>query len=162
MLIGLYSFSKSYCVPGHRLGAIMASEAALAEIGKVLDCFQICPAAPGQPALAPGIGALAGWRDGNRARDRRRAAALSAPPWRKRRSWRVDSVGAYFAFVAHPLQGVGSPEVARAAGRGARRAGAARQLFRPRARTRHLRIAFANATSDALARLPERLRGLAA
>ncbi|KAJ3723431.1 pyridoxal phosphate-dependent transferase [Lentinula raphanica] len=49
-LISLYSFSKSYRIPGHRLGAITASPELLKEIGKVLDTLQIC--APRVPQLA--------------------------------------------------------------------------------------------------------------
>jgi aspartate/methionine/tyrosine aminotransferase len=160
VLIGLYSFSKSYCIPGQRLGAMVASEATLAEIGKVLDCFQICPGRPGQAALVPMIGELTGWREANRreieARGRAFAAAMA-----EAQEWRVDSVGAYFAFVAHPLDGIGAAEVAR---RLAEERGVVvlpATYFGPGLDT-HLRFAFANATADALARLPERLRGLAA
>ncbi|KAJ3774006.1 pyridoxal phosphate-dependent transferase [Lentinula raphanica] len=49
-LISLYSFSKSYRIPGHRLGAITAPPELLKEIGKVLDTLQIC--APRVPQLA--------------------------------------------------------------------------------------------------------------
>jgi alanine-alpha-ketoisovalerate/valine-pyruvate aminotransferase len=38
--IHLFSFSKSYCVPGHRLGAIIASPICLDQINTVLDCMQ--------------------------------------------------------------------------------------------------------------------------
>jgi len=40
--IHLFSFSKSYCVPGHRLGAIVAPSAVLDQVRTVLDCLQIC------------------------------------------------------------------------------------------------------------------------
>jgi len=39
--IHLFSFSKSYCVPGHRLGAIIASPLFLDEVNTVLDCMQV-------------------------------------------------------------------------------------------------------------------------
>ena len=102
-VLGLYSFSKSYCIPGHRLGAITAGSAAMAEIGKVLDCMQICPARAGQIALAPAITALADWREGNRREIVRRAAAFRDAL--ATTQWRVDSIGAYFAYVAHPFPG---------------------------------------------------------
>ena len=41
--IHLFSFSKSYCIPGHRLGAIVAGQEVLEQIKTVLDCLQICP-----------------------------------------------------------------------------------------------------------------------
>ena len=54
-LIHLYSFSKAYRLTGHRVGALMASEARLAEVEKFLDTVAICPPQVGQ------IGAL--WGD---------------------------------------------------------------------------------------------------
>ena len=35
-LILLYSFSKSFCIPGHRLGAVTASPAVVEQIAKVM------------------------------------------------------------------------------------------------------------------------------
>ena len=51
--IHLFSFSKLYCLPGHRLGAIAASPQLLASIKSILDMLQICPPCPIQLALAP-------------------------------------------------------------------------------------------------------------
>ncbi|MHB2170187.1 aminotransferase [Alsobacter sp. R-9] len=156
-VIGLYSFSKSYCVPGHRLGAIMAGRPLLDEVGKVLDTVQICPPRAAQAAVAWGIGALADWRDGNRVEITRRADAFSAAMGQAP-GWRVDSVGAYFAFVAHPFAGVPAPVVAErlAAERGVLALPGG--YFGP-GQDGHLRIAFANADAAQLARLPERLAG---
>ena len=50
-VIGLYSFSKAYCIPGYRLGAITAGRGAMAEIEKALDTVQICPPRAGQGPL---------------------------------------------------------------------------------------------------------------
>ena len=46
-IVHLYSFSKAYCVPGHRVGAIVAGPAFRAELMKALDTWQICAAAAG-------------------------------------------------------------------------------------------------------------------
>jgi aspartate/methionine/tyrosine aminotransferase len=157
-VIGLYSFSKSYCVPGHRLGAITAGAVPLAEIGKILDCMQICPARPGQIALAPAIAALAEWRESNRQEITARAtsfqAALSGTPWR------IDSIGAYFAYVAHPFGGRSAAEVAGALARTRGVLGLPGSYFGP-GQDGHLRIAFANAGRDAIGQLPQRLAGFA-
>ncbi len=110
-VIGLYSFSKSYCVPGHRLGAIIAGRPLLDEIGKVLDTVQICPPRAAQGAVAWGIEALAAWREDNRTEIARRAQAF-ASAMGQAPGWQVDSVGAYFAFVAHPFAGLAAPAVA--------------------------------------------------
>jgi hypothetical protein len=56
-LVHLYSFSKAYRLTGHRVGALMASEARLAEVEKFLDTVAICPPQVGQ------IGALWGMRN---------------------------------------------------------------------------------------------------
>ena len=155
-LLGLYSFSKSYCIPGHRLGAITAGPALLAEVGKILDCMQICPARPGQIALAPSIASLADWRETNRREILARAVAfrevLSGTPWR------IDSLGAYFAYVAHPFAGRSSGEVAKVLAERRGVLGLPGAYFGDRHDT-HLRIAFANAGLDAIGVLRERLAG---
>jgi aspartate/methionine/tyrosine aminotransferase len=82
-LIQLYSFSKSYCVPGYRLGGIVASSAMLAQLTKILDCVQICAARAGQAGLAwaiPGARLMA--RGQPRAHEcswRRRGGGLCGP-----------------------------------------------------------------------------------
>ncbi len=156
-VIGLYSFSKSYCVPGHRLGAITAGEPVIAEIAKVLDCIQICPARPGQAALVWAIDALADWREENRQEIAARAAAfetaIAACP-----GWRIDSMGAYFAYLAHPFEGVTATRVAEllASQRGVL---GLPGVYFGSGQEGHLRIAFANADRAAIALVPDRLKG---
>lgn len=153
----LYSFSKAYCVPGHRLGAIVAPAGSIAEIGKILDSLQICPARAGQMALAPAIAPLKAWRDGNRAEIGRRQQAFRAA-LAGSNGWRIDSIGAYFAFVAHPFAGRPAAEVAE------RLAGEAGVLalpgpyFGPGLET-HLRFAFANVDVAAIGEAGKRLAG---
>lgn len=153
----LYSFSKSYCVPGHRLGAIIAPAAAVAEIGKVLDSLQICPARPGQLALAPAISRLKGWRDGNRAEIARRAAAFRAA-LDGSNGWKIDSIGAYFAFVAHPFPGRPAAEVAERLAAEAGVLALPGPYFGPGLET-HLRFAFANVDVAAIGEAGKRLGG---
>ena len=112
-VIGLYSFSKAYAVPGWRLGAITAGEAVLAQIGKVLDCVQISPVRAGQSAVAWGIDGIRAWREANRAEINARAA-LFREAMAPLNGWRVLAAGAYFAYVAHPFAGVPAAEVVRA------------------------------------------------
>jgi aspartate/methionine/tyrosine aminotransferase len=124
-VVHLYSFSKAYAVPGWRLGALVAGETVQAQIGKVLDSLQICPARPGQAAVAWGIGALGGWRAENRATINARATAFRRA-MSALNGWSVDQAGAYFAYVRHPFDGVRAADVAEMLGR----AGAARALLR--------------------------------
>jgi aspartate/methionine/tyrosine aminotransferase len=160
VVIGLYSFSKSYCVPGHRLGAIIAATGLQGEIGKILDTVQICPPRVAQAAVAWGIGALAGWREANRREIAGRAAAFSAAMGQAP-DWRVDSVGAYFAYVAHPFAGVPAPVVAERLARERGVLGLPGGYFGP-GQDGHLRIAFANADAAALRQIPARLAGFTA
>ena len=50
-LVSLYSFSKSFCIPGHRLGAVTGSRRMVAEIAKIMDNLQICAPRVGQIAI---------------------------------------------------------------------------------------------------------------
>ncbi|WP_237479743.1 aminotransferase [Lichenibacterium dinghuense] len=153
-LIHLYSFSKSYAVPGHRLGAAVAGRPLLAEVAKVLDCVTICPPRAAQAAVAWAVEGTRGWRTGTRDAVARRAAlfaaAVAAAP-----GWSVSAIGAYFAYVRHPLGG--SAEAA--AERLCAEAGLLAlpgSFFGP-GQEDHLRFAYPNLGDDAVAGLAERL-----
>ena len=75
-LVHLHSVSKSYCVTGHRVGAIVAGPAIRTQLLKVLDTLQICAPRAAQAALAWAVPALASWRAGNREVMAARAAAF--------------------------------------------------------------------------------------
>jgi aspartate/methionine/tyrosine aminotransferase len=154
-VIQLYSFSKAYAIPGHRLGALVADERLVAQLAKIMDSLQICAPRVGQTALAWAVDALADWREGNRAEINRRSRAFEAALGRVP-GWRIDSIGAYFAYVRHPFAGVPAARVARAL---AERRGVSclpGPYFGPGQET-HLRIAVANVAAEALGPLPERL-----
>lgn len=154
-LIQLYSFSKSFCIPGHRLGAVTAGPAVVTEIAKIMDNLQICAPRPPQEAVAKGLPALTGWRDGNRVEIAARAAALretmAALP-----DWDLHAIGAYFGFVRHPFGATPSRAVAEAL---AARAGV---LVIPgeyfgAGQEGYLRFAFANADVATIRSLATRL-----
>ena len=65
-LIQLYSFSKSYCLPGHRLGAIIAGREVISQLAKIIDNIQICAPRIVQKALTPMLASMAKWRQKNR------------------------------------------------------------------------------------------------
>jgi aspartate/methionine/tyrosine aminotransferase len=157
-VIQLYSFSKSYAVPGHRLGSVIASEPLLAEIAKVLDCVQICPPRAAQAAVAWAVTATADWRAATRAAINRRIAVfrdvIAGAP-----GWEISAIGAYFAFVRHPFDATGEAvgeRLAREAGVITLPGG----FFGP-GQERHIRFAFANVSDEALAHVSARLRALA-
>ncbi|MEI4487192.1 aminotransferase [Frigidibacter sp. MR17.14] len=161
-LIQLYSFSKAYRLTGHRVGAITASVARLAEVEKFLDTVAICPSQIGQYAALWGMRNLGPWVAGERAeilarRDAMRAGFAGLP------GWRLLGCGAYFAYVEHPDPRP-SPEFARALVQEAGILTLPGTMFMPEgdpAGQRQLRIAFANIDVPAITELFARLAALA-
>lgn len=155
-LLSLYSFSKSFCIPGHRLGAITAGAAAVEQIAKIMDNLQICPPRAAQAAVAEALPLLAGWREENRQEIGRRAEALKVV-MRAVPDWKLDAIGAYFAFVRHPFAGKASAEVAEQL---AKKAGVAciPGSYFGDSQQDYLRFAFANADISTIARLQDRLQ----
>lgn len=153
MLVHLYSFSKAYCIPGHRLGAVIAGEAFQDQLAKALDTLQICPARPAQRVLAWAIPALRDWRADNRKIMQHRAAACRAALHAER----IDAMGSYFAYLRLPD---GAPDAMEAAEFLAAERGLMTlpgPFFGP-GQERHLRLAFANAEEGALRELGSRFR----
>lgn len=110
--IQLYSFSKSFCIPGHRAGALIAAPGIVTETVKVMDNLQICAPRPAQLAVAKALPALADWRAANTAEMQRRSDAFRDALEHLPR-WKLRAIGAYFAYVEHPYAGVSSREVAK-------------------------------------------------
>lgn len=158
--IHLYSFSKAYRLTGHRVGAIVASTARLAEVEKFLDTVAICPGQLGQIAALWGMRNLGPWVAAERAEILRRRAAISAG-LAALPGWRLLGCGAYFAYAEHPFDLEG-PALCRRLVAGAGLLMLPGTMFRPAgdpAGARQLRIAFANAD---VAGLEEVVRRLAA
>lgn len=104
-LIHLYSFSKAYRLTGHRVGAIIASPARLAEAEKFLDTVTICPSQIGQHAALWGMQNLDQWlateRDEILAR---RAAITDHMPALSAKGWRLLGLGGYFTYMEYPFE----------------------------------------------------------
>jgi len=163
VLIQLYSFSKAYRLTGHRVGAMVAGPARLAQVEKYLDTVTICPNQIAQRAALFGMRNLGDWLAGQRReilarRDglRRAFGTLAA------RGWQLMGLGAYFAYLRHPFDAssaVLAPTLVR-------RAGVLMlpgTMFRPQddARgAREFRIAFANIDAQGIKTLFARLENL--
>lgn len=157
-LVQLYSFSKSYCMPGHRLGAVTAGSGFVFELAKIIDNIQICaPRAP-QMAVTPMLKDLAGWREENRQCIAARSA-IFGEVMSGLDGWELLSTGAYFGYVRHPFAGEASLDVAK---RMARESGVLTipGTFFGDGQEDFLRFAFANAGRDVIAALPDRLSAL--
>ncbi len=100
-LIHLYSFSKAYRLTGHRVGALIAGQRALAEVEKYLDTVSICANQLAQHAALFGLSELSEFVQADRIEmlSRRDAAQTLL----NTENARVLSVGAFFACVEHQL-----------------------------------------------------------
>ncbi|WP_371154243.1 aminotransferase [Jannaschia sp. 2305UL9-9] len=161
-LIQLYSFSKAYRLTGHRVGAICAAPARLAEVEKWLDTVTICPNGLGQRAALWGMENLFDWLAGERQEILRRRAAMDAG-FDGLSDWSVLGCGAYFAYVAHPFD-TPSDVVAQTLVKSASLLllpgtmfGPTRDLGGSGRAEATLRIAYANADVDGIATLFDRL-----
>jgi aspartate/methionine/tyrosine aminotransferase len=155
-VIQLYSFSKAYCLPGYRLGAITAPSRIMADLAKVLDTIQICPPRVGQIALGEVMAGTLPWREGNRQMIAERAAAFREAML-PLNAWQVGSVGAYFAYVRPPAWEGGAANLARQLANQNGVLALPGSYFGP-GQEDWLRIAFANADHAALGQLAGRLR----
>lgn len=153
--IQLYSFSKSYCIPGHRAGAIIAGERLLAEVAKIMDCLQICAPRVPQLVLPWAISALSDWRAANAQDILARAAAFRAAIARSK-GWRIGSIGAYFAYLQHPFSGRFGNDVCEWLARERGVLGLPGSYFGPEQQD-FIRVAFANVDVAAIEALPARL-----
>ena len=158
VLVHLYSFSKAFRLTGHRVGAMIADAARLAEVEKFLDTVAICPNQLGQIGALWGLRNLGQWVAGERAEILARRAALEAG-FANLPGWRLMGCGAFFAYAEHPFP-LPSPELAR---RLVAEAGVLLlpgTMFRPKddpAGARELRIAFANIDVAGIGELIDRL-----
>jgi len=164
-LIHLYSFSKAYRLTGHRVGAIMASEARLAEVEKFLDTVAICPPQVGQIGALWGMRNLKDWLAGERAEILARRDTVTRE-FARLPSWRLLGCGAYFAYVRHPFARP-SDEVAQRMVQAAALLVLPGTMFGPRLSQggtgqaeATLRIAFANADAAGLVAVVDRLAAL--
>jgi aspartate/methionine/tyrosine aminotransferase len=156
-MIQLYSFSKAYGIPSHRLGAMVLPRALVPEVAKILDCVQICAPRVPQIACTWAIDGLASCRESNRREIARRGVAFRSV-LAGTNDWRIEALGAYFAYVRHPFDGVPAPVVAErlAVERGVLTLPGG--YFGPD-QDQHVRVAIANVGVDAIAMLGDRLAG---
>jgi len=161
-LIQLYSFSKAYRLTGHRVGAVVAGHARLAQVEKFLDTVTICPNQLAQRAALWGMENLGNWLAGERLEilDRRAAIEEGMP---RLPGWTLLGSGAYFAYVEHPFP-MASDAVARDLVKSAGVLALPGTMFAPtlaqggdgRAE-RQMRIAFANIDRTGIGTLFDRL-----
>ena len=160
--IHLYSFSKAYRLTGHRVGAVVASEARLAEVEKFLDTVAICPGQLGQIAALWGMRNLGQWVAGERDEILSRRRAM-VDGFATLKGWRLLGCGAYFAYVEHPFD-IDSDVLCKRLVSEASILMLPGTMFQPAgsaAAKRQIRIAFANVDAKGIAEMFQRLAGFA-
>jgi aspartate/methionine/tyrosine aminotransferase len=158
-LIHLYSFSKAYRLTGHRVGAVVASEARLAEVEKFLDTVAICPSQLGQIGALWGMRNLKQWVAGERDEILARRKAM-IEGFKTLPDWRLLGCGAYFAYVEHPF-GIASDALCKRLVSEASLLMLPGTMFQPEgsaAGRRQIRIAFANVDAKGIAEVIRRLK----
>ncbi|MGE0722918.1 MAG: aminotransferase [Alphaproteobacteria bacterium] len=155
-LVQLYSFSKAFAMAGHRVGAITASPALLAQVAKAMDCVAICAPRIGQEAALYGLTHLAPWVAEKRVMMRERVAALREVFRANAAGYGLVSCGAYFAYVRHPYPGRASKDVARHLARDLGIVAVPGSAFGPDQEA-FIRFAFANVEAEAMPELARRL-----
>ena len=164
-LIQLYSFSKAYRLTGHRVGAMSASHARLAEVEKFLDTVAICPNQLGQHAALWGMQNLDQWLAGERDEILARRGAITANlPTLEPHGWRLLGLGGYFAYMHHPFA-LSSADLAPQLVRDAGILCLPGTMFYPQdaaAGAQQLRFAFANLDATGITTLFQRLAALPA
>lgn len=156
--IQLYSFSKAYRLTGHRVGAIVASAARLAEVEKFLDTVAICPSQLGQIGALWGMRNLAQWVAGERDEILARRRAME-DGFHALTGWRLLGCGAYFAYVEHPFD-MASDALCKRLVDDCALLMLPGTMFQPEgsaAGKRQIRIAFANVDADGIAEMFRRL-----
>ncbi len=154
--IQLYSFSKVYSLTGYRVGAIIAAEALLEQVAKILDCVAICPPHVGQMAALYGLTELREWRRTRCTRMRERLVRFVEAFEGARLGYALVSAGAYFAYVRHPFARQTATQVARRLAQEAAVLCLPGSMFGPD-QERYLRFAFANLETEQIPELLERL-----
>jgi aspartate/methionine/tyrosine aminotransferase len=161
--IQLYSFSKAYRLTGHRVGAIVASEARLAEVEKFLDTVAICPSQLGQMGALWGMRNLAQWVAGERDEILARRAAMVGG-FGALDGWKLLGCGAYFAYVEHPYP-MASDALCKRLVQDAGLLMLPGTMFQPASHAegaRQIRIAFANVDAGGIAEMFRRLQAFRA
>ncbi|MBL4928592.1 aminotransferase [Fuscibacter oryzae] len=161
--IHLYSFSKAYRLTGHRVGAIVASEARLAEVEKFLDTVAICPSQLGQMGALWGMRNLSQWVAGERDEILARRAAMVGG-FGALEGWKLLGCGAYFGYVEHPFA-MASDALCKRLVQDAGLLMLPGTMFQPATHpegARQIRIAFANVDATGIAEMFQRLQAFRA
>ena len=112
-IIGLYSFSKEYSIPGYRVGAIVASTTLLDEIAKLFDCISICAPSLGQEAVIEGLKNCQDWLDSRVVEIRDKQKEFESLMATKPGGFELLTSGGFYGWVKHPYSDVSTEDMIR-------------------------------------------------
>lgn len=153
-VVHIGSFSKTYAVPGYRVGSLAASPGLLAEVEKAADCLTICPNRLGQEAALYGLRNLGRWVEDRAGEIHRRIGEFVRTA--AGRPYEVASAGGHFVYLRHPFEGVPAREAARRLYEELAVLVLSGDMFGP-GQDRCLRLAFANVSDSDVPELARRL-----
>jgi aspartate/methionine/tyrosine aminotransferase len=110
-VISLHSFSKDLAIPGYRVGAIVAGDAPIYEIMKLVDCVQISAPRIGQEAVVAGLLHAREWRTEQVNRINGALARFNEVMEAKPGGFELASSGAFFGWARHPFTELSTDEV---------------------------------------------------
>lgn len=112
-LIGLYSFSKEFAIPGYRVGAVVAGPRVGREVAKLMDCVAVCAPQIGQEAAWAGLTRATDWRIERAAEMAARRAAFRTTLADRPGGFEILACGGYFGWLRHPFRDEPTPDLAR-------------------------------------------------
>ena len=157
-LIQLYSFSKSCCIPGHRLGAITADVDILKQISKVMDNIQICAPRPAQIAVAKFLPNLINFLT-KKSQEIGRKGIYFEETLQNHSNWIIKSRGGFFAYVKHPFNNHSDIKVAELLAKKCGIISVPGSFFGNNQKS-FLRMSFAGISQSDIGQIPDRLKYL--
>ena len=157
-LIQLYSFSKSLCIPGHRLGAITADKSIINEISKVMDNMQICAPRPAQYAVAHYLPKIDKFIN-KKSSDIAEKALLFTKVLSTCPEWEIASIGTFFVYVKHPFENLECDKVSQILAKELGIITIPGKYF-GRNQEKFIRMSIAGLTKDEIIEVPNRLVNL--
>ena len=112
-VIGLFSFSKEFAIPGYRVGAVVSGPKVGREVAKLMDCVAVCAPKIGQEAAWAGLTQATDWRIERAAEMASRRAAFQAALADQPGGFEVLACGGYFGWLRHPFRDEPTPDLAR-------------------------------------------------
>ncbi|HEY7748901.1 MAG TPA: aminotransferase [Aestuariivirgaceae bacterium] len=154
--VQLYSFSKSYALAGYRVGSVIAGQALIAEIEKIMDCISISAARISQYGALFALQSLDSWKREKHRLMAERLHSLRTAFDRPRLKYELVSSGAYFAYVRHPFENMTAKAVAQRLAKEHDILCLPGSMFGP-GQERYLRLAFANVEAQVMSEVVDRL-----